>query len=222
MSALSSRALLRLRRARSRGYTVVEVLSAMTLFAIGAAGVISMQRVTIQGGDDARRLDVATNIAHEWTTRLQRDAAFWTKPNPRDTATNNIDDTEWLKDAKPDGVMTPWITPNQAGGVFGHSGDFDLFGRDSPPTSGDHIFCAQYRLQFIAPPGPNGAAPPFYPQGGLIRAEVRVYWARLDNPAIGKCEAADPPPWTDSNTLGDDTYYHYVYASTAVRTNALP
>ena len=33
---------------------------AMTLFAIGAAGVIGMQRVTIQGGEDARRFDMAT------------------------------------------------------------------------------------------------------------------------------------------------------------------
>jgi len=213
MSALLSRRFGRLRR--SRGYTVVEVLSAMTLFAIGAAGVISMQRVTIQGGDDARRLDVATNIAHEWASRLQRDSAFWTKPNPVDTSSSNLTDTEWLKNATTDGVQTAWLTPDQVGGVYGHSGDFDLFGRDRPKDSADHVFCAQYRLQFLAPPTqPSGLMNPY---GGLIRAEVRVFWARLDNAIVTTCETASPAPALN----GDDTYYHYVYASTAVRTNSI-
>lgn len=212
MSALLSRAH---RRIRARGYTVVEVLSAMTLFAIGAAGVISMQRVTIQGGDDARRLDVATNIAHEWTSRLQRDSAFWTRPNPNDQTGSNLDETEWLNKATTDGVQTGWLTPDQTAGVMGHSGDFDLFGRDRPKSSGDHIFCAQYRLQMLAPPfDKNGK---FLPQGGLIRAEVRVFWARLDNAPVNNCEGASPAPAAN----GDDAYYHYVYASTAVRTNSV-
>ena len=74
--------MMRRQRKGERGYTVVEVMSAMTLIAIGAAGVIGMQRVTIQGGMDARNFDVATNIAREWQSRLQRDAALnWTAPN---------------------------------------------------------------------------------------------------------------------------------------------
>jgi prepilin-type N-terminal cleavage/methylation domain-containing protein len=199
-------------RARRRGYTVVEVLSAMSLFAIGAAGVISMQRVTIQGGDDARRMDVATNIAHEWTMRLQRDSMFWTKPNQAYPTMNNIADTNWLKNT-PDSGDSGWLTPAQTDGYVGKSGDFDLFGNDRASDSGDHIFCAQYRLRYLVNPGTGSG---LNPAGGLIRAEVRVFWARLDNKPIGKCEALDPAP----DSADGPTFYHFVYAATAVRTNS--
>jgi prepilin-type N-terminal cleavage/methylation domain-containing protein len=79
----------RIVRGAARGYTVVEIMSAMTLFAIGAAGVVGMQRVTVQGGYDARRFDTATNIAREWQHRLQRDSAYWTEPNSINQANIN-------------------------------------------------------------------------------------------------------------------------------------
>ena len=77
---------------------------AMTLFAIGAAGVIGMQRVTIQGGFDARRFDTGTNIAREWEHRLQRDSAFWTEPNSVVTGNINLNKTLWLNN-----VGAGWI-----------------------------------------------------------------------------------------------------------------
>src|SRR5207237_490176 len=84
-------------RSTKRGYTAVEVMAAMTLFAIGAAGVISMQKVTIQGGQDARRLDIATNIAHEWVARLQRDSMNWTQPSSKNRDVTNVyTQTKWL------------------------------------------------------------------------------------------------------------------------------
>lgn len=207
-----------MKRARSnqRGYTVVEVLSAMTLFAIGAAGVISMQRVTILGGDDARRMDVATNIAHEWTARLQRDSMYWTKPNSTDTATSNLtSDTTWLANVSTS--PNTWITPAAADPTSdpGKSGSFDLFGRDRPTGSSDHIFCTQYRLKWITDPGDPAIGP-----GASMLAEVRVFWARLDNAPILECGSLTVPP---DQTAGPDarTYYHFVYAATVIRPNPL-
>lgn len=198
------------RLARNRGYTVVEVLSAMTLFAIGAAGVISMQRVTILGGDDARRMDVATNIAHMWTSRLQRDSAFWTKPNATDTGLN-LNETFWLNDCPTSGVSA-WKNPDISTSYVARSGNFDLFGQDRPADSNDHIFCAQYRLSWITDPG--GGAP--YRTTASMRAEVRVFWARLDNAPILACNTATP----DGATAKTD--YHFVYATTAIRPNPAP
>jgi len=202
----------RSRRSRSRGYTVVEVLSAMTLFAIGASGVIAMQRVTIQGGDDARRMDVATNIANEWAFRLQRDSAYWTKPNNTDTS-SNLNETQWLNNVTSAASKAPtkWLEASQALGSQGMSGDFDLYGEDRSPTDGDHIFCVQYRLQWIIS---QGAAAPFNAEAAM-RADVRVFWARLDQAPILKCEGTIPDP--DATTKLN---YHFVYTSTVLRPHA--
>jgi hypothetical protein len=205
-------------RARSIGYTVVEVLSAMTLFAIGAAGVISMQKVTIQGGSDARRFDVATNIANEWLFRFQRDSMFWTLPNAsKPTETNLLTATRWLKDVSTV-ANNLWYSPTipSSGNEGGLSPAFDIFGHDMPTASTtiEHMFCTQYRLQWIADPG--AAVPNVNMKlGALIRVEVRVFWSRLDKQPIGNCASLPLPP----NDATAPNYYHFVYATTAIRQN---
>jgi hypothetical protein len=68
-----------------------------------------------------------------------------------------------------------------------------------------------YRLQWLVPQG--GGAP--YNLQAAVRADIRVFWARLDQAPILKCEGTvpDPDPTTKLN-------YHYVYASTVVRPHA--
>lgn len=202
-------------RSGARGYTAVEVLSAMTLFAIGAAGVIGMQKVTIQGGEDARRFDIANNIASEWLNRLQRDSMRWTKPNPYDPVNSNLDtETAWIKDVATAGCNGTYCNPTiPAATPEGISPAFDIFGRDQASGTGEHVYCVQYMLNWIAPPG---TAPNFNPMA-LMRADVRVFWARLDRAPIGNCAA--PPVNPDSAAAVGA--YHFVYASTAIRENTL-
>jgi prepilin-type N-terminal cleavage/methylation domain-containing protein len=205
-------ALHKTRRGRERGYTAVEVLMAMTLFAIGAAGVIGMQRVVIQGGEDARRADMATNIANEWIARLQRDAGFWTQPNSAVPDTIDLNQTRWIKDVdKPCANFCNITMPGTP--ANGLSPAFDSFGRDLPTGTTQAVYCVQYRLQWIVPPG----TPP-YPKlelTGLMRAEVRVYYARLEATAIGDCSA--PPP----DAIPPVSPFHMVYAATAIRETQL-
>lgn len=194
------------RRTRERGYTIVEVMSAMTLFAIGAAGVIGMQRVTIQGGADARNFDMATNIAREWQHRLQRDALMWTEPNSIVT-TSNHDNTRWLKNAD---ITGNWKAPAAGPNVYGFSAAFDLLGHDIDPASVDRIFCVQYRLAWIAPPtGATGPTPT-----AIMRAEIRVFWSRLEwgAPTCSDLTVAD---------VANRDRYHFVHVTTAIRGNPL-
>lgn len=196
-------------RRSKRGYTVVEIMSAMTLFAIGAAGVVGMMRVTIQGGYDARRFDTATAIAREWEHRLQRDSAFWTEPNSVNTNSINLSSTLWLNN-----VTGAWIKPvPQPSGtpLFGTSPAFNLLGQDVVPGDPEQMFCVQYRLTWIANPG---LAAPFATTA-VMRAEIRVAWSRVEQANIA-CEsvtAADLDAPTAQNK------YHFVYLTTAIRSN---
>ena len=204
---------MRTSRTTQRGYTAVEVLSAMTLFAIGAAGVIGMQKVTIQGGQDARRLDVATNIAHAWTARLQRDATSWTLPSNMNRTTENLTThTRWLRDVAT-GPCTPpsYCTPAlpTAGGEAGFSPAFDIFGRDRPTGTGDHTFCVQYRLWWGRP---LGNAPAFFEQAS-VHADIRVFFSRLELSPIGDCSS----PAVSPDAANAKEVYHFVYASTVLR-----
>lgn len=202
-------------RLARRGYTAVEVLAAMTLFAIGAAGVIGMQRVTIQGGQDAKRLDMATNIAHEWVARLQRDSMNWTMPSSRNRDVTNVyTATKWLTSVQSAGCVAPnWCTPPApVGPPEGFSYAFDIHGRDRPVAGADHHYCVQYRLWWSRP---LGAAAPFNEQAA-ISADVRVFYSKQELLPIGTC--SNP---TINGVTPDSTNYreafHMVYASTTLR-----
>jgi type II secretory pathway pseudopilin PulG len=204
---------LQAKHASARGYTSVEVLIAMTLLAIGAAGVIGMQRVTIQGGEDARRFDMATNIANEWLARLQKDAAFWrSQPATTPPDTMGFGTTFWLKNI--DVCANKFCTiPMPPGAPDGVSPAFDVFGRDLPNGTTTAYYCVQYRLTWIAAPGVTPYAPPLRPTA-LMRAEVRVWWNRLEKDPIGNCAA---PP---AETIPVNPPFHMVYATTALRQGA--
>src|SRR5580658_5036861 len=94
-------------RSTRRGYTAVEVLLAMTVLLIGSAGVMSMQKSSIQSNLDARKLDIANSIAHDWLERLTADATQWTLPATNVNGVNNFGNTKWLS-AAPFGT---WFLP---------------------------------------------------------------------------------------------------------------
>jgi len=201
------------RRKNHRGYTAVEVLVAMTLFAIGAAGVIGMQRATVQGGEDARRLDTGTNIANEWVGRLQRDATQWTQPSALNPTTNNINLTRWVQQVNtaacnPPAFCTPQPDPATPQG-FSYA--FDIFGRDLDPATNKATYCVQYRMWWGRPPG---NAP--FNEEMAVNADVRVFWSRLEQAPIGNCKT----PTVQGKGPDDPNaplYYHFVRVSTVLR-----
>lgn len=212
------------KRARARGYTAIEVLMGMTVFAIGAASVIAMQRASVQGNADARKLDIANGIARQWIERLRRDAALWTQPG-------DLSKTVYLQQTG--NYYGKWAMPEGAGSAACPSGTtgtysnadgkcpaFDIFGRD---LAKDHYkeaaFCVNIWLDSASQDG--GTA-------DLIRADVRVYWPRqLAQSANAPYASGTTAGFCDLGALssangpdgasGGTGVYHFVYASTMLR-----
>jgi hypothetical protein len=217
------------RRVAARAYTVVEVLMAMTIMAIGGAAVISMQKTSISGNLDARRADVANAIARIWVERLQRDSMLWTLPGRQNPAGNNIANSPILATiTKSPGL---WFLPTQEMGKSGvnetMSPAFDILGRDlalgAPMNGAD--FCVHVRLQWLDQTGVP-------PGGDLMRADVRVVWpVGILNGAPGFCNTADAAlldPNTDPAILRpagadpNEPAFHAIYITTSIRENAAP
>lgn len=210
MTTLSSRSrsVRLLRRRRSGGYTAVEVLMSMTLFAIGAAGVIGMQRATIQGSEDARRYDMAVNIANTWASRLQRDAAYWNQSYATNKA-GVIAVTRYVTLIGSTDCKAKWCNPT--GAITDETAYYDLIGRERPKDSKDHVFCVQVKTDWVATPASaeNLATP-----ASFARSQIRVVFQRLDRGPIGDCTG-----------LGDGDLapevYQFVHVTTALRENTL-
>ena len=200
---------MRTSRSARRGYTAIEVMVAMTLLAIGAAGVISMERGAILGNVEARRLDTANAIAHMWLDRLQSDAMMWTTPNryissdnrasaaPLLATVNASDNGDWHI---PTAYQT--ATPPLTGAA-------DVVGHDVPVSASwddSGIYCTYVRLTWLV-------------TNSLMRAEVRVVWARDTYNGSFTSFCTEPAPSAIIDATNAVQNFHFVYATTSIRQN---
>jgi len=186
-----------------RGYTVIEVMIALTLLAIGTSGIVAMQKVTAISNRDAKNLVIANQVARTWMERLRADAVQWNHPSSVNPD-SDLTDTRWLNN-----VNATWFRP--ADDIAG-SPAADALGNDVRDTSiNDGVFCTNVRLTWLYGP-PPGAPPPY-----LMRAEVRVYWLR--DGAGGNLDA-NKPICDSSIDLGQISpavdRYHFVYLTSAI------
>lgn len=187
----------------------------MTLFAIGAAGVIGMQRATVQGTEDARRYEMAVNIANTWASRLQRDAMFWNVPYASNTTTVN-GATRYVKligSTSSPNCSTAWCFPT---GQTDESPFYDLLGRERVEGSGDHAFCVQVKTNWIANPSVGSSGSPLPAPTGFARAEIRVIFRRLDRGIVGKCTDGTA---LDTASTTFETDHVSVHVTTQLREN---
>lgn len=171
MSALGRRAD---ERARARGYTVVEVMMALAVLTLGAAGVIAMQKATLIANTNARNLATANAIAQSWMERMRVDAQAWNEAG----GVPDIGNTVWIKNA----VTTnpPWDAPVLTGTLALPVGSpsADVMGAEL--YAGDTAalvpaFCTQVRLTRFADSQASQIASLYR----AVRVEVRVVWDRL-------------------------------------------
>jgi prepilin-type N-terminal cleavage/methylation domain-containing protein len=200
-------------RAYARGYTVIEVLMAMTVLTIGGAGVITMQKTSVASNVEARKADIANSIARMWVERLRQDAMGWTTPTATIT-TSNFGNTTYLNGNVGNNPAAPaWFVPattlNPGDGTTTMSAGFDILGRDQPVGSiADANFCVNIALTWLDSTGVS-------PGGDMIRADVRVLWPVGINvtPPADYCVVAakiDPNLASTATTV----IYHELYLTT--------
>jgi type IV pilus assembly protein PilV len=199
-----------MRRLGTRGYTAVELLMALAVFAVGISGIIALQKVTVVANQHAKNLAIATQIAQAWTSQLTVDAALWNNPSPVTANPDDLGETAWLLEA--DGQKDAWFQPGYIPTrVFGPA--FDALGNvvDTNDTSLTQQiqFCTHLKLLRLYP-SDTGA--------GLIRAEVRVFWLRDGQTDAQFCNSTA----SNANAIGQAaTTYHFVYQTTAITQQTL-
>lgn len=219
---------------KRRGFTLIEVMVALTVMATGALGVMAIQRHVVLANRQARRIDIAVQIAETWIERLKIDATEWPlmharhprlanyNNGPRDTAT--LRDTQWLRQitTSPGQFQTIAINTDPVIGTGPNiSNAFDFFGQDVAPGAGVvHAYCASFRLSW--------ARWELAPAGGwprAIRADVRVWWPR-ERSGVGPatepfalCTDTDAPL---SPGGVDNPNYHFVYLSSVISATNIP
>ena len=171
------------KRRASRGYTAVEVMMSITLLAVGAIGVMSMQQAAVQGNADAREMDVASSIARTWIERLERDSTLWTPSPVTVVPPANLPSAVLVNE----NITGVWFSPQTRLSVNGSQNDvessgFDILGQDVSLTAADLRYCVNLRLT------------PLTADQTLIRAEVRVFWPRnlTIAPDSNYCNQAPP------------------------------
>jgi Tfp pilus assembly protein PilV len=188
---------------------VIEVLMSITVLAVGAASVMSLQKAAVVANRRARDLNIASAISRTWIERLRSDAMLWNHPSSVNPVSDLNTDTTWLKDhvSDPDPDESAWFRPTDDSICGMH----DVFGRDELCTDNTGPYCVNLRLSWVRE------------QQNMIRAEVRVYWVARNEgedalpPDELPCGDLDEPPAVDD--LAKKGIFHVVHATTAVTKN---
>ncbi|MCC6217402.1 MAG: prepilin-type N-terminal cleavage/methylation domain-containing protein [Polyangiaceae bacterium] len=211
------------RRAPLRGYSIVELMMAVAILAIGVTGVIALHKVTSAANRHARNVAIATAIAQAWEEKLVADAASWNHPSPRRT-TSDLADTTWLcgvnaacTGGNPGGGNGIWWRPHSSTPLRMGPG-FDPLGNPvADADMGDAVFCTHLRLSWLYRDDTLMSG------NGVVRAEVRVFWLREGG--AGGVDATKPvcdasiAAASVGTTAGS---YYFVHKASAIRQNTAP
>lgn len=189
---------------RQFGYTTIEVVMALAILAIGAAGAISFQKIALLGNLEARAQDGARVVSATWTSRLEADSLVWTD----EAGLVNIGATHWLTASVEKAPFSlpsasEWILAPEATGfgapTAGIHGE-DIYALDAAERV---FFCTHLRLSRVIDEQAMGANPP---RKVAVLAHIRVVW-RKDLSPMMECRTK-PPLLVEQD---DEQYaFHYL------------
>jgi hypothetical protein len=205
---------------------MIEVMMGLAILAVGATGIIALQKTAVLGSVTSRHLTNATNISRSVIEAAEADAMAWT---------DNVDAARlgplggWLNPVAGVGLSgpddtadPPWYTIPTAMPV---SNSFTLNLEPIDPAAPGGLavaYCTQARLSWIGLKAP--AAPAI--ESTAIRLEVRTIFARSPRDISLECLPANVDNVTDvlagaafdfgAGTRSPDEY-GAVYLTTVIR-----
>ncbi len=186
-------------RKRSRGYTVIELMMSLAVFATGVTGIMTMQRTAAGANRMAKNVALASSIAQAWQAQLASDATLWRQ---------SLTTTSWLTSLTTTGVNGTWQVPAYVGGrAFGPQ--FDALGN---PVQAGGEFCVHLRLTFLYFNALDLTPTLGAPGNATVRTEVRVFWPREGMARVANDCTGAPSAVTDAAER-----YYFVTETGAVR-----
>jgi prepilin-type N-terminal cleavage/methylation domain-containing protein len=237
MHARSSSKRLARPRVRRRGYTIVEIMMALAVLAIGAMGVVALQKFAVLGSLNARGIASASTVADSWIDLAQDEAVAWNSNVNTDiadmpivsAALANTTGKRWINIPAIAGETDPFV-----------GGGTPLYGDVGTPGAPLYFFCSQMRATWLGAPdsatataSTNNALP-----SDVIRIEVRTWYAKSGR-ALGDKTKGECVNWTATdvdNMLASPTgtapdpwggpprsrfEYGFVFVSGTIRRNTL-
>ncbi len=194
---------------RERGYTIVELMMAVTIFGIGVSGIAAMQILSASANAHAKDLAVATQLARSWQEKLAMDSTLWGGKQMWQRT-----QTTWINQEAV--VSNAWFQPGldaatapAFGPAAGPMGNF--VNHTTSPQ--DVVFCTHIRLTPIDD----------VPGSQLMRTEVRVFWPKGETSYVANsgnyCDGLAGTVTVVAASSADPALaqFHFVYKTSAVR-----
>ena len=192
------------------GYTMIEVMMGMAVLAVGATGIVALQKTAALGTVTSRNLTNATSVSRSVIEMAESEAGTWTGNTAPGLPTG-----DWLGTA----LANPdvWVRPNWSG----FSLDLEPLNVTAPTAP--VAYCTQVRASWLGNPNPG----PGNTGATAVLLEVRTLFARAPRDVDDECAAA---PSTVTALFGgtDQTYgtiarneneYGLVQLTTVLRRN---
>jgi prepilin-type N-terminal cleavage/methylation domain-containing protein len=153
---------------KTSGFTLIETMTALVVFAVATSGLVAMQKAASSGAEVASQQTAASNIARTFLVQLQGEVAHWPEGESWPSPTESF----YLSEAGAEAVGT-WIELRGRNGAFRVD---EFLGNNNLDSEGS-VYCVNYMIDTME----NGTLVPNYTEildTIVWKLNVRVSWPK--------------------------------------------